>query len=216
MFRCSMPFSLALASLLLAFTASCQRGPAPVKQPSINASSAGKLAMEQYDTNQDGKVAGDELEKAPSLKAALKRLDTDGDGGVSADEVAARVNAWKEMKTAMTGVPCKVTLDGQPVVGATVTLEPESFLGDEVKTASATTNTFGMAGPAIPKEQRPDPTLPGGANFGFYKVRISKVVNGRETIPARYNTETTLGLEVAYDEPGIMKMNVPFDLKSGG
>ncbi len=216
MFRCSMPFSLALASLLLATAASCQRGPAPVKQPSINASSAGKLAMEQYDTNQDGKVAGDELEKAPSLKAALKRLDTDGDGGVSADEVAARVNAWKEMKTAMTGVPCKVTLDGQPLAEATVTLEPESFLGDEIKTAAATTNTFGMAGPTIPKEQRPDPTLPGGANFGLYKVRISKVVGGKETIPARYNTETTLGLEVSYDEPGIMKMSVPFALKSGG
>jgi hypothetical protein len=216
MSRRSILPALALASLFLASTVSCQRGPAAVKQPSINASSAGKLAMEQYDTNGDGKVAGDELEKAPSLKAALPRLDKDGDNAVTADEVAARVNAWKEMKTAMTGVPCKVTLDGQPLVEATVTLEPEAFLGDEVKTASATTNAFGQAGPTIPKEQRPDPTLPGGAHFGLYKVRISKIANGKETIPPRYNTQTVLGLEVSYDEPGIMKMNVPFELKSGG
>src|SRR3954470_24549559 len=118
---------LALASLFLATTVSCQRGPAVVKQPSINPSSAGKLAMEQYDTNGDGKVAGDELEKAPSLKAALPRLDTDGDGGVSADEVAARVNVWKSMESGLTTVPCRVTLDGQPLVDAKVTLEPETF-----------------------------------------------------------------------------------------
>jgi hypothetical protein len=216
MSRGSNRFKLAIASLVLVSIAGCQGGPAPVKQPSINASTAGKLAMEQYDTNGDGKVAGDELEKAPSLKAALPRLDTNGDGAVDADEIAARVNAWKAMETAMTGVPCKVTLDGQPLVEATVTLEPEAFLGDEVKAAYGTTNAFGMAGPTIPKEQRPDPTLPGGAHFGLYKVRISKVVNGKEIIPARYNTNTTLGLEVSYDEPGIAKMNVPFDLKSGG
>jgi hypothetical protein len=185
-----------------------------VKQPSINASSAGKLAMEQYDANGDGKVAGDELEKAPSLKAALPRLDTDGDGGVSADEVAARVNAWKAMKSGMTIVPCRVTLDGQPLVDAKVTLEPESFLGDEMKPSYGTTNQFGSTSPSIPKEQRPDPKLPGGAQLGLYKVRISKIVNGKETIPARYNTQTVLGQEVSYDDPGMIGNSVTYALKS--
>jgi hypothetical protein len=215
MSRCSIPSALALASLLLGATVSCSFGPSRIKQPSINASSAGKLAMEEYDTNHDGKVAGDELEKAPGLKAALPRLDTDKDGGVSADEVAARVNSWKAMESAMISVPCRVTLDGQPLVGATVTFEPEAFLGENIKTAFSTTNAQGNVSPIIPKEQRPDPTLPGGANLGLYKVRISKMVDGKETIPARYNTETTLGQEVSDDDPGMKSMNIKFDLKSG-
>jgi hypothetical protein len=172
--------------------------------------------MEQYDTNGDGKVAGEELEKAPSLKAALKRLDTDGDGGVSASEVAARVNVWRAMDTALTGAPGKVTLDGQPLAGATVTLEPEAFLGDEIKAAVGTTNYAGLVSPSIPKEQRPNPTWPGGANYGLYKVRISKLLNGKETIPARYNTETVLGQEISDDDPGIRSMNIQYVLTSGG
>jgi hypothetical protein len=216
MSRCSMPCALVVTSLLLAANTSCQRGPAVVKQPSISPSSAGKLAMEQYDTNHDGKVAGDELEKAPSLKVALPRLDTDGDGAVSADEVAARVNAWKEMRTGMTTVPCHVTLDGQPLAGAKVTLEPEAFLGDEIKTAFGTTDQFGTVAPSIPKDQRPDPKLPGGAHFGLYKVLISKIVNGKETIPARYNTETILGQEVSYDDPGMKSNNILYALKTTG
>jgi hypothetical protein len=214
MSRCSKTYPLVVATLLLATTTSCQRGTAFVKQPSISPSGAGKLAMEQYDTNHDGKVAGDELEKAPSLKAALARLDTDGDGGVSADEVAARVNVWKGMEQGMTTVPCHVTLDGQPLVDAKVTLEPETFLGDEMKAAYGTTNQFGATAPVIPKDQRPDPKLPGGAQFGLYRVRISKVVNGKETIPARYNKETILGQEVSYDDPGIKGNSVSFVLKS--
>ena len=109
----------------------------------------------------------------------------------------------------------ELTLDGQPLSGALITFEPEKFLGDEIKTAFATTNQFGTAAPSIPIEQRPDPKLPGGANFGLYKVRISKIVNGKETIPARYNTETVLGQEVSYDDPGMKANNIPFALKSG-
>ena len=38
---------------------------------------------------------------------------------------------------------------------------------------------------------------------GFYRVRISKVVDGKETVPAKYNTETILGHEEADDIPGV-------------
>src|SRR4051794_595598 len=145
-----------LTALAVIAFASCRSGPTPVKQPSIDASRAGKLAMEEYDNNGDGVVSGDELEKAPALKAALPRLDTNGDGAVSADEVAARVNAWKEMKTGMTSVGCHVTFNGLPVEGAKVTLEPEKFLGDEIKTAYGTTDQFGATSLSIPKDQRPD------------------------------------------------------------
>jgi hypothetical protein len=207
---------LILSGLLAVALASCRFGNPAVRQPTIDASRAGTLAMEMYDKNGDGKVSGDELRNAPGLKAALPRLDTDGDGGVSADEVAARVNAWKAMQSGMTGVRMRFTLDGQPLADAKVTLEPEAFLGDEVKTAFGTTSQFGDVSPSIPKEERPDPSLPGGAHFGLYKVRVSKIINGKETIPARYNSETTLGQEISYDDPGMKSNNITIALKSSG
>jgi hypothetical protein len=194
--------------------ASCWRGPGRVAQPGINPSSAGSGAMELYDTNGDGNVAGDELEKAPALKAALQNLDKNGDKGVSADEVAERVNAWKAMESGMTSVRCRVTLDGQPLEGAKVIFEPELFLGDEVKAAYGTTNPYGDVAPSIPPEDRPSPDLPGGAHFGLYKVKISKIVDGKETIPPRYNEETILGQEVSYDDPAMKSMNMKFALES--
>ena len=193
----------------------CSSGPATVRPPAINASHAGSQAIEIYDKNSDGVISGDEFDYAPALKEALPRLDTNGDKGVSADEIAARVNAWKAMKIGMTSFRCHVALNGEPLVGATVTFEPEPFLGDEIKTAIGVTNPFGDAAPTIPKEQRPDPKLPGGIHLGLYKVRISKIVNGKETIPTRYNTQTTLGQEVSNDDPAVQRMNMAFDLKSG-
>lgn len=213
--RCRTPLAI-IISLVLSIAVSCNRGPGRVKQPGIDASQAGKLAMDEYDTNHDGKVAGDELEKVPSFKEALSRLDTDGDGGVSADEIAARVNAWKAMETGMTSAHVHVTLDGQPLAGALVVFEPEAFLGDEIKKATGTTNQFGDVAPAIAKEDRANPTLPGGIHFGLYKVRISKQAGGKETIPARYNSETTIGQEVSYDDPGLGFSGITYALKSGG
>ena len=71
--RSLIPCTFIAGSFLLAAATSCNRGPAPVRQPYINASSAGKLAIEQYDKNGDGLISGDELEGAPALKAALPR-----------------------------------------------------------------------------------------------------------------------------------------------
>ena len=142
-------------------------------------------------------------------------MDTNGDKAVTADEVTARVNAWKEMRTAMTSVHCRVTLDGEPLAGAKIVFEPEAFLGDDIKAAVGETNVYGDAAPAVPPEQRGAPNLPGGAHLGLYKVRISKIVNGKETVPARYNSQTILGQEVSYDDPAIKNRSMIFALKSG-
>lgn len=214
MSRCSIPCTFVLALLLLAAITSCQRGPTGVKQPSIDASSAGKLVMEQYDTNGDGKVAGDELEKAPSLKAALPRLDTDKNVDVTADEVAARVGVWKGTGTGLMTFPFLVTLDGAPLTEATVTFVPDPSLGDEVKQASTKTNMSGRGSASVAKEDLPDPTYPGGVQLGFYTVKISKLVGGKETIPAKYNEQSILGQEVSPDVPEIGNGRVAYALSS--
>lgn len=192
----------------------CSRGPARVGQPAIDPAGAGAKALEAYDTNGDGKIAGGELDASPALTSALERLDANHDGGVSADEIAARVKAWKAMRTGLASIRCHVTLDGKPLSGAKVTLEPEPFLGDHVKRATAQSNQFGDAAPTVAEADKPDPSLPGGVHFGLYTVTISKQAGGKETLPERYSGKPGLGLEVSYDEPGIRDNNLTLKLKS--
>jgi len=206
-------WTLALA-VAAAGQAGCRRGPAAVKQPKIDAAAAGRAAISRYDTDGNGAISGAELDASPPLKAALPRLDTDKDGGVTADEVSARVEAWKAMLTGLASFRCHVTLDGKPLAGARVVLEPEQFLGDNVKPASGETNQFGDVSPSVAPEDLPDPSLPGGVHFGLYRVRITKPAGGRESLPARYNAETILGREVAYDEPGMARNDVRIELES--
>jgi len=146
------------------------------------------------------------------MKAAMKTLDADNDGKVSQAEIQQRIEAWQVKPVGLTSIICNVTLDGKPVSGATVTFEPEAFLGGSLKTAVAETND-GSATPSIPKAERPDPTWPPGLQVGFYKVRVSKMVDGKETIPAKFNSETTLGAQVAMDDPSFQRQVYKFDLK---
>jgi len=188
----------------LATTVGCSRAPKRLKPPTIDASDAGEAAMAEYDTNQDGAVAGDELKKAPGLNGAMKNLDLDTDGRITADEVTARINEWKNTKISIMSYRMSVMRNGQPLPGATVTLEPENFLGEAVKPATGKTGKHGSADLTIAEADRPEPTII-GCHCGLYKVRISRMANGKEIIPAKYNTETILGCEVAQDADKIQE-----------
>ena len=171
-------------------------GPIVLKQADFDPEAAGSKAIEIYDKNGDGAIAGEEIDQAPSIKDALARLDVSGDGQVSAEEITRLVESWKNDGSVITRLKCFIILDGEPVEGATITLEPEAFLGGVIATGTGLTDRLGRAAISIPPEKRQDATLT-GVNVGMYLVRISKVEGGQETIPARYNTQTTLGLEVA-------------------
>ena len=69
---------------------------------------------------------------------------------------------------------------------------PEKFLGPDFQTASAVTNAAGVVSLIAPgpKDERP------GVPPGFYRVEITKP---GLAIPAKYNTETILGIEVSDD-----------------
>ncbi len=170
--------------------------------------------MKIYDSNEDGFVAGEELENAPGLKAAMENLDADADGKVSREEIENRVATWKAQGIGLMRFTCDVLLDGKPVEGATVILEPEEFLQATIQEATGETDVFGTASPRIPKEKRPSPTDPPGVQAGIYKVRISKEVGGKEVIPVKYNAKTTLGQEVSMDDKSIMNKQVVYTMKS--
>ncbi len=202
-----------LGGLLMLGVLGCGSGPARIDAPSLSASRIAQAAIDQYDTDGDGTITGAELEQAPSLKASVASLDSDGDGGVSESEIAARVKSWMSSGLGLTAIMCKVTLDGRPLSGATVTFEPEEFQGEAVKPGVGETGTDGVASPSIAKEDRQNPLF-GGMSVGLYKVRISKPANGRETIPAKYNTETILGQEIAVDGANMDDRYLTFALES--
>ncbi len=198
-------FSVAALTLAALLSSGCSRRPSRVHPPSIDAASAGREAVRQYDIDGDGEISGEELENAPSLMAALERLDTDGDGVVTASDVAARVRAWQESRVGRMSVVLTILAGGEPLEGATVVLDPEEFLGPNVQPATGVTDASGLVMPTI--EVGPDD--PPGVAPGFYLVRITK--EGLD-IPPMYNTETVLGVELALDAEELEE-GITFDLR---
>lgn len=193
--------------VLAALAAGCSGRAAPPPMPRFDAAAAGKAALAEFDADGNGKLDAKELTRCPALAMALDRADKDGDKALTADEIAARINQWFASGTIMMDGTTLVTLDRRPLAGATVTFEPEKFLGAGFDTCRGVTDELGRASPTGSNAQFP------GVYVGAYRVRISKQVNGKETLPARYNTESILGYEVADDIPEVQSL-IEFHLKS--
>jgi hypothetical protein len=92
-----------------------------------------------------------------------------------------------------------------PVVDAVVKLVPEAFLGPGLTPATGTTDRAGLAVVSQAKTAGDAP----GVSPGFYRVEITK----ESEIPAKYNADTTLGIEVAADSPQVLAGNITFELE---
>jgi len=194
MFQRISRICLVVACIFVTMGLSCNSVPDRVHPPKY-ASGAGSAAMGQYDTNSDGKVSGDELDAAPSLKMSMDTLDTNGDGAVDAGEVDARVNSWLDSKVGRMGAQIILKRGSKYLEGATVELIPEQFLGTGLKPAKGVTGPYGDVLPDAPAD--PDrPEINAGVAPGFYLIRITK---DGENLPAKFNTSTIYGVEVAND-----------------
>ncbi len=184
--------------LVLAMAASlggCSHVPPRPQRPSLDPVSAARAAMDQYDINHDGKIDANELKQCPALLQALELMDANHDGVLTLDEITARFRQWKDSPAVVLNGSTQVLLDGRPLVGATVTYEPEKFMGPAYQVTSGVTDSAGFA-----DIKGQDPKYP-GLYLGLYRVRISKVQGGRESLAYRYNTETIVGKVVAPDVP---------------
>jgi hypothetical protein len=184
---------------IFALLAGCNSGPKRVQPVSIDSSSASSQAIELYDKDGDGAIAGNELDAVPGIKKYLGNYDRDGDQRVTRDEIAQRLNDWSSQRLALSGASVAVKLDGQWLDGATVTFVPEPYLGPNVKPASGVTlqNGYTMVSHAdedLPKSSS-GRALP-GIFSGTYKIQIT---HPSRSIPSKYNKATELGEEVAYD-----------------
>jgi hypothetical protein len=190
--------------------AGCSGRPSAIAPPDIDPDGVAQAAIEQYDASGDGTIDSNEIRSAPSLRFSRDRIDTNDDGKLVAAELAQfATKHWVDTEAGIIRIRCNVKQQGRPLDGATVTFEPEAFMQGAVKPASGVTRG-GMAVISVSEEDRPHPNARGVQN-GLYLVKISKLVNGKETIPDKYNHHTILGCEVA-DRASYMPGPVSFNL----
>ena len=101
-------------------------------------------------------------------------------------------------------------LDGKPLADAQVEFAPEPFLGPSVHPATAVTGADGEASVSMAPEHLSDPRYAGVA-CGWYKIRVS---SSSQEIPPQYNTDTTLGCEVAMKAHWLYEDRVVIELTS--
>jgi hypothetical protein len=190
---------LFVCGIVSGLLAGCSSQPARVNPVQIDASDASSAAMEMYDKDGDSALGGVELDAAPGLKKNVAKYDANSDGKIGRDEISQRISSWGSEKLALMGATYIVTLDGQALEGATVTLVPEGYMGENVKPASGVTGPTGLA-----RLSHEDEFLPKTANGrpisgvfgGTYKIQVT---HPSRSIPAKYNTATEIGEEIAPD-----------------
>jgi hypothetical protein len=180
----------------------CSDAPSRLQQSSFDAGSVATAAVRAHDKNGDGSLNDEELIAIPSIQADLSQFDLDNNKSVSQSEITERIQKWQALKVAI--VPCSfvVKLDGKPLSDAEVSLEPEDFLGSTLKRCSGKTDSTGRVSPSqIATAEDDDTAGLTGVPPGLYKIRITHPK--LEKLP-QYNTATTLGLQVAPDNPNLM------------
>jgi hypothetical protein len=185
------PYAIAL---FLAVAAGCRSE--PLEAPYVDASSAASAAIKQYDENSDGQLSEAELAKAPGIKPVLLTGDADQDKSLTQAELKSRIAGFVGDEVGVLDFSCNVTLNGAPLEGAVVKAIPEPCLGPTFLPATGTTDKQGTAWLSMGNAQI------SGMQCGLFKIEITRPdAQGKETIPARYNTATVLGVEIAMGLP---------------
>ena len=187
------------ASLLLLVLTGCSGRAARLTPPDIDPESATAEAISLYDASGDGNLNTDELLACLGIRQAIDMYDMDANGMISAREIVDRLRNLTQFKTALTSLRVRVRLNGRPLDGAEIKLVPEPYLGDEVKPAYGTTNRSGSASLSVSAEDLPKNQRGyRGIHYGTYKVEIT---HPEKKIPAKYNSETSLGYETVVGNP---------------
>jgi hypothetical protein len=199
--------SAGLGLLVLSCLAGCSQY-GRIYPPKIDASRAAEAAIKLYDSDGDGILSAGELERAPGLRASL--CDTNKDGRITADEIIERINKYQSDRVGLISFEVHVTLNDKPLKGATVKFIPEEFLSDWIQPGSGTTDANGLAfigmDPSLLRQDLKSMPL---MHCGIYRVEITQP---QTSIPARYNTNTVIGQEIAADT--IVNPYNPIPLKS--
>jgi hypothetical protein len=185
---CCVVLGLGLAGC----SSSESNNPAEAPAPKYDPDAVTKAILAAFDKDNSGSLEPGEVNPAcPALHQAFAAIDGSRDRKLSAEELRKRVEAYAAVDSGTVSVGCIVTLDGAALEGATVTFVPEACMGEAVKPAVAKTNVVGHC-----DQFTIDGKPHRGPAPGLYKIQVTK---DGATIPARFNTQTTLGREVYPD-----------------
>lgn len=155
----------------------------------LDPDAVGKRAVEAYDADKNGSIDAKELEQSPALASAVSRIDANKDGAVSADEVAERVRQYQKQSD-LVSLALQIERDRAPLSGATVVLEPETFIGEGLVAFKGTSDASGAVSLVADGADVP------GVPVGLYRVLISGPI------------EAVKGCEVAEDGPTGSRMTI--------
>lgn len=158
-------------------------------------------ALETYDTDADGRIAGEELDSVPGLKKYIALYDQNGNGAISGEELRTRFSGWKEQGLALRRLDIRLSLNGQPLRSATITFVPESYMPESVKQATGTTDSSGLAKMSVAPEDLPESLQKLGGNVrgvyvGTFKIEITHPSINLADV---YESGAALGEEIARD-----------------
>jgi len=175
----------------------CGKQPRRLRPPDVDPAAAAATALERYDANHNQVLDPLELQACPALAGSLDKYDGDADGVLAAEEIAQGIDRWRSGQTGALSLPFQVKWAGLALEGAQVRLVPEGFLGDGVLPAVGTAGPGGRGfigiEPALLPKGAPRVPL---VQPGLYRVEIT---HPTVSLPEKYNTHTTLGIEVATD-----------------
>lgn len=185
--------------LIFAPIVGCSGRPGAVGLPNVDPSTAAGAAIDELDRSGDGQLSKDEWSASAPLASVATQYDGNQDGNLSSDEIAAGIARWIQTGVGARQVPFTVVLDGRGLSGATVRLVPAPFLGLGLKGAFGETSASGSGMLNMAPEDRPKnaPNIP-LMQPGLYEVQIT---HPARPIPAKYNTQTTLGIEISSGNP---------------
>ena len=192
-----------VCGLACALLFGCSGRPARIDTPDYDPAAIAAAALAEHDRNEDGLLDGDER------SSAFAYADANADGQVTAAEIEARVEKWIASKIGLQSCLVTVTRRGRPLSQADVQFEPESCMAGRISAAQGRTSDRGMAqlrSQELSVDGWPEGRSLPGLRSGFYKVRIT---HPTEAIPAKYNTDTILGAEIA---PETVIAGISFDI----
>ena len=197
----SILFCLCTTALL---ATGCNNGPKRVAAPKLDAKEITDKVMSTFDSNSDGVLDESELESAPSLAYSLKAIDTNENGQLETAEIQDRFATYVRLKIARKRFNMQIRRKGRPLPDATVEMVPAPFMEGLIAPANGVTEADGVATMDAKLSARR-----ATVNLGFYRIKVN---SDKKKIAAKYNEQTTLGVEVA-PVADSMDTNVVFDLK---
>lgn len=194
-----MKFHWQLAVLVL-LAAGCSGRPGAIRPPDVDADGAAAQAVELHDRNGDGRLSKEEWSASPELVAVAPAYDTNGDGNLDLDEITNGFAGWAQSGVGARAVPFVIVWNGRPLAGATVRLVPAPYFDDALKGAAGEAGPGGAGQLNMAPEDRPPnaPDIP-LMQPGLYRVEIT---HPSVKLPEKYNSGTTLGIEISAINPG--------------